>query len=176
MMRALLMKFPAPALAAVLLCGCSSSEEFNPDDFGGPIATIADSGIQTSRSEVDFFFVSQVGGKEVTTSIDRTAQNNAGMGFSVRPVFAEHRVPAEPVTVAIVGRTYYGAPVLSLANTVYEVKGKVKFTPLPNRVYRVAGALTPDYSAVWIEEEATGKPVTRKIEVHGSAALGLFSK
>ena len=169
-------KFLAPALAAVLLCGCSTGQEFNPDDFGGPIATIADSGVQKSRSEVDFFFVSQVGGKDVTTSIDRTAESNAGMGFSVRPVLAEHRVSAEPITLTIVGRTYYGAPVLSLANTVYEVKGKVKFTPLPNRVYQVAGTLTPDYSAVWIEEEASGRPVTRKIEIHGSAALGLFSK
>ncbi|MBP9915910.1 MAG: hypothetical protein KBF24_06860, partial [Thiobacillaceae bacterium] len=72
--------------------------------------------------------------------------------------------------------TEYAAPILTLTNTVYQVKGAVTFKPEDYRNYVVRGELGESYSAVWLEEELTGKTVGKKIEIHGSAKLGTFEK
>ena len=71
-----------------------------------------------------------------------------------------------PITVTIMGHSYHGAPILSMLNSEYEVSGTVNFTPALNRIYEVRGTLAADYSAVWIEEAATGRVMGKKIEIH----------
>ena len=166
-------RFLAPAAMALALCGCSllsgpRHQQQQQERYDGPTATINETGHQDSRTEVDFFVVKQVDGNDVGTSLDRTARAMAGMGMSIVPVYVEHVLPAgRPVTVAIMGRSYHAAPILSILNSEYEVSGTVTFTPALNRVYEVKGTLGEKYSAVWIEEAASGRVMGKKIELHG---------
>jgi hypothetical protein len=168
-------RYLAPAATAAMLSGCGTTPSM-PQDYDGPIATITDSAVRGSTDGLDFFFLQKINGNEIENSLADTAQANSGMGLSMRPVVIERRVPTEPATFTIVGRTHYAAPILELTNTVYEVSGNVKFAPLPNHVYMVQGSLRKNHSAVWIEDESTGEVMGRKIEKDGSAALGFFSK
>lgn len=169
------LKFSALALASLTLCACTSNPA--PEDFIGPLATVADTTDKGGTGGVDFFFVEKIDGRKVRTSLGATAQANEGMGFSMRPVVLDHAVPAEgAITVTITGRTHYGAPIQELTNTIYQISGDVTFTPARNRVYDVKGFLRQNHSAVWIEDNATGAVVGKKIEIKGSAALGFFSK
>ena len=168
-------KFLGFALAAFALSACMSSPA--PEDYDGPIATVADTTAKGGSGGVDFFFVEKIDGRKVRTSLAATAQANEGMGFSMRPVVLDHAVPAEgSITVTITGRTHYGAPIQEMTNTIYQVSGDVTFTPVRNRVYDVKGYLRESRSAVWIEDNVTGAVVGKKIEIKGSAALGFFGK
>lgn len=169
------LRIPALALAVLALCACTRNPA--PEDFIGPAATVADTTDKGGTGGVDFFFVEKIDGRQVPTSLAATARANEGMGFSMRPVVLDHAVPAEgAVTVTITGRNHYGAPILELTNTIYQVSGDVTFTPVRNRVYDVKGFLRENHSAVWIEDNVTGAVVGKKIEIKGSAALGFFSK
>ena len=169
------LKIPAMALALLALCACVGNPE--PEDDGGPIATVADTADKDSSGGVDFFFVEKVGGRKVSTSLAATARASEGMGFSMRPVLLDHAVPAgTPVTVTITGRTHYGAPIQEMTNTIYQVSGDVTFTPVATHVYDVKGYLREDRSAVWIVDNVTGDLVGKKVLLKGSAALGFFSK
>ncbi|HEX4861129.1 MAG TPA: hypothetical protein VFV07_07825 [Rhizomicrobium sp.] len=168
-------RIPILAFTLLALCACTSNPA--PEDYDGPIATVADTAAKESSGGVDFFFVEKIDGRKVRTSLAATAQANDGMGFSMRPVLLDHAAPAEAaVTVTITGRTHYAAPILEMTNTVYQVSGEVTFTPVRNRVYDVKGVLRENHSAVWIEDNVTGAVVGKKIEIKGSAALGFFSK
>jgi hypothetical protein len=167
----ILRKFLAPVAIAILLCGCSlmRGPRHEQQDYAGPLATITETGFQDSRTEVDFFVVKQVDGDDVGTSLDRTRRATEGMGLSVVPAYVEHAVPAgRTVTFTIMGRSFHAAPILSMLNSEYEVSGTVTFTPAVNRVYEVKGTLSKNYSAVWIEEAATGRIVGKKIEKRGN--------
>jgi hypothetical protein len=164
-------KLLALAAASLLLCGCSlmggGQRQARPS-YDGPLATLSETGFQDSRTEVDMFVAPQVDGYDVQTSMDRTRQYNAGMGMSIIPKYVEHAIPAgRPVTITIMGHSYHGAPILSILNSEYEVTGTVTFTPAVNRVYEVKGKLGDKYSAVWIEESATGRVMGQKIEKRG---------
>ena len=95
---------------------------------------------------------------------------------SFAPSVIERNVPARKATFTLVGRTEYAAPILALTNTVYQIAGKVTFGPETYRSYIVRGELGKNYSAVWLEDEVTGKAVGEKIEVNGPSKLGTFEK
>jgi hypothetical protein len=169
------LRVPALALAALALCACAGNPA--PEDYDGPIATVADTADKDSSGGVDFFFVEKVGGRQVPSSLAATARASEGMGFAMRPVLLDHTVPAgTPVTVTVTGRTHYGAPIQEMTNTIYQVSGDVTFTPIANHVYDVKGYLREDRSAVWIVDNVTGDVVGKKVLLKGSAALGFFSK
>lgn len=98
--------------------------------------------------------------------------------MSMSPVLIQRAVPAaKPTSLLLVARTEYAAPILTLTNAVYQVKGKIDFTPEPNKRYIVRGELGESHSSVWLEEEDSKQLVGKKIEVEGSAAkLGFFEK
>ena len=165
----------AIVLAAIaLLAACTTNPI--PEGYTGPRARIADSMTGRSVHSVDFFYLSAIDGRSVDNNLSATQTANYGRGFQMTPSAYGRDVPARPSTYTIVGRTHYAAPILELLNRVYEVSGDVNFTPVPDRSYVVKGVLGDDYSAVWIEEVRTGQLVTKKIEVKGSAALGILAK
>lgn len=92
------------------------------------------------------------------------------------PEIIERRIAISPTVLTIVGRTEYAAPILAFTNDVYEVKGDISFTPEENKTYSVYGELGENYSAVWLEDESNHTVVGNKIEIHGSAKLGIFQK
>ncbi len=157
-----------------LLAACTANPV--PEGYSGPTARIADSWTPRGAESADFFYLAAIDGRRIESDLSVTAAANYGQGFSLTPVDYGRNVPARPAAFAVVGRTHYAAPILELLNRVYEVKGEVRFTPAPGRSYVVKGVLGDDYSAVWIEDEATGAPVAPKIEIKGNAALGILEK
>ena len=162
--------------AITLLSGCASFAPPVPEGYSGPVAIIKDSVKPASQSKADFFYISELDGRRIEDSRIRTLTVNRGRGFNMVPEVIERNVPAQKATFTLVGRTEYAAPILALTNTVYQVTGKVTFAPETYRHYVVRGELGENYSAVWIEEEGTGKTVGEKIELHGPSKLGTFEK
>lgn len=97
-----------------------------------------------------------------------------GRGASMMSVVMDRQVPARPLKLIVAARTEYGAPILALTGTVYQVKGVVEFTPEANKTYTARGELGED-SSVWIEEDESKSIVGAKVEKHG-AKLGVFEK
>lgn len=169
-------KFVAATFLMASLGGCATLAPSVPEGYTGPVAVIKDSVKPLSQSKADFFYISEINDQRVEDSRARTLRINQGRGFSMSPSVIERNVPAQKATFTIVGRTEYAAPILALTNTVYQVTGKVTFSPETYRHYVVRGELGQNYSAVWLEDEATGKLIGEKIEVKGSAKLGTFEK
>lgn len=59
---------------------------------------------------------------------------------------------------------------------MYQVKGDVQFTPEADKTYVVKGELGESYSAVWLEEFGAGAIAGTKVEIRGSAKLGILEK
>jgi hypothetical protein len=151
--------------SALSLAACTSNPI--PEGYTGPLAYVTDSVSPRSGTSADFFFLSKIDGRTISDSTAATRAANYGRGFSLSPTTIGRNLPAAPATFTLVGRTEYGAPILALLNPSREVGGDIKFTPLPDRSYRVRGILGEGYSAVWIEDYQTGAIVSDKIE-HGT--------
>ncbi|MDD5365244.1 MAG: hypothetical protein PHR30_07885, partial [Gallionellaceae bacterium] len=65
---------------------------------------------------------------------------------------------------------------VSLTNAIYQVTGDVSFTPDADKTYYVKGELGDNYSAVWLEDSDTHVVIDKKIELNGSAKLGIMDK
>lgn len=161
---------------SVALSGCATFSPSVPEGYKGPVAIIKDSVKPHSEKKADFFYVSEIDGKRIEDSRIKTLNVNRGRGFNMTPSVIERNVPAQQATFTLVGRTEYAAPILALTNTVYQVTGKVTFSPETYRSYVVRGELAENYSAVWLEDEVTGKAIGQKIEVNGPSKLGTFEK
>ena len=171
-------KILSALLITVFISGCAAGPEPSavPVNYKGPLSSIKDSFKQYDATKADFFYLSQVDKKDIPNSRFKTLENNRGQGMQMKAAPVVRNVPSKTATFHIVGRTEYAAPILALANPVYQVQGDISFRPKPNVQYVVAGSLSPTYSAVWIEEAATKKLIGNKIVINGSAALGFFQK
>jgi hypothetical protein len=159
------------------MSGCTTYAPSIPANYAGPTAYLDDSTVVHSGSKADFFVVEQVDGANVDNALIRTLRGDQGRGMSMTPRFASRQLIAErPLKVLVKARTHYAAPILALTGTVFQVKGTVEFTPKANAQYVVKGELGETYSAVWIEDVATNTTVGQKVEVKGSAKLGLLEK
>ena len=159
-----------------MLSGCATTSSPLPEGYKGPTATIKDTVISLSPQKANFFYVSHVNGKRIDDSLIKTRQINYGRGMQMTPETIERQVAIGPTVVTIVGRTEYAAPILALTNDVYEVKGDISFTPEENKTYSIYGELGENYSVVWLEDESNHKVIVDKIEIRGSAKLGIFQK
>jgi hypothetical protein len=160
--------------AAFALAGCTTNPI--PQGYTGPLATIDDSAVTRSSTSADLFYVSDVDGRPIEDSRAATNRANSGRGFSLTAVPVSRQIPARPSRLTIMGETHYGAPIQAFLNPIYRVSGDVDFTPVPDRRYVVRGVLGPDYSGVWLEDADSHEVIGRKIEVHGSAAVGILEK
>lgn len=160
-----------------LLSGCASFNQADPVGYTGPTADVEDSFRTVSNSEVEFFYVDKLNGKSIRNARSASLSANAGRGMSMTPLSVGRTVPAStPISLLIVARTEYAAPILALTNAVYQVKGTIDFTPEPNKHYVVKGALGAQSSSVWLEDAQTPQIVGKKILIEGSAKLGFFEK
>jgi hypothetical protein len=78
-------------------------------------------------------------------------------------VTTRREVPAGKVKLYLQGVTHVAAPILALGGGMYGVEGSVEVTLLEDEYYSVAGTLSKEYSAVWLEDSA-GNVVSQKIE------------
>ncbi len=132
-----------------------------------PVASISDGYKQHNIEKTDFFYVDSINLKPTDNSRTRSLKENIGRGLSMRPYAVTRNVPAGKTTLTLVARTTYAAPILTLTNRVYEVKGTLSVDLDPYRSYIVKGELSDDYSAVWLEDKELKTIVGRKIEVNG---------
>lgn len=163
--------------AATLLAGCVTARATGvPADYSGPVAMLQDSAIAVSDSEADLFYATHVDGQAVQNSREATRARNYGRGpLYLHSALLSRPIPARETTVRIAGRTEHAAPILALTMAEYALSGDVHFTPEPDKTYIVRGRFRPQYSVVWIEDADT-KTVVGKVEVNGSAKLGIFEK
>lgn len=161
---------------AATLTACATRTPLLPDNYAGPTAVLKDSADMLSMSKADMYYAANINAVDVDNVRFATRRASEGRGALMLLQKVERRIPATPVKVEIVARTAYAMPIMAMTGTVYQVKGKVEFTPERDKSYVVRGKLGPSYCAVWIEEEAGGTMVGEKIEVNGSAELGFLDK
>jgi hypothetical protein len=144
--------------------------------YTGPTATLKDSSLVSPGEACgDFFFLNEYAGKSADNALQASARANYGSGPVIRVANEFSRpVPARTSTFFIVGRTHCGAPIMEMMRTVYLVGGNVEFTPQADGVYVIKGELSPDHSAVWIEDEKTHAQVGNKLLINGQAKAGFF--
>lgn len=167
-MRRLAFSLTALALLTVL-SACTHNPI--PDGYTGPRAVIRDTAASTGPTSGDIFSVTQVDGKIIMDSFNATRQANQGRGFYMEPIAVRREVPADqPITLTLVGRRAYGAPIMEMMRKGYEVTGELQFTPANNGLYLVKGVVGEGYSAVWLEDDRTGTVVGQKYEIGNPAA------
>jgi len=163
-------------MAALGLLGACTASSL-PSGYSGPLAHVSDAVTPRNDMSADYFYVARVDGYPIEQSLSATEGSNRSAGIDRKPVVIGRDVPAaKPVTFTIVAVTHYKAVLLAFDNPAYELSGDVSFMPAPNHAYVVAGVLGETYSAVWIEDVATGEVAGQKIEVRGAAPLGLLEK
>jgi hypothetical protein len=160
---------------AGLLGACTAASL--PSGYSGPLAHVTDSVTPRTEKGADYFYVARIDGYPIEESLSVTEGSNRAAGAGEKPVIVGRDVPAAaPSTFTIVATTHYSAALLAFKNPAYELSGDVRFTPLANHTYVVAGVLGETYSAVWIEDSQTGEVAGQKIEVKGAAPLSLLGK
>jgi hypothetical protein len=129
-----------------------------------------------SSKRFEFFYVEQVDGNDVSNIRTASLAASRGHGANMKLVRIERPVPIKPMTLNIVARTDYAAPIDVLVHDIYQVKGTLQFTPDPGKTYVVRGQLGETDAAVWLGDEATHEVVGEKIKSNGPAKLGAFEK
>ena len=165
------------AFGVLAVAGCSSYSPPVPEGYTGPTADLNDTYKVHSDSKVDFYFAEEINGAKVDNAFASTRRINRGNGLKMMPMSWYRPLVAEkPIKVKVKARTHHAAPILALARTVYEVTGVIEFVPNASAKYIVKGELDEQYSAVWVEDAKSGQVMGQKIEVKGSAKLGILQK
>lgn len=161
-----MMKKVLLACSVLVLASCATYKPI-PDNYKGPIATVADSGEPESASKGRVFALTKIDGNPVMDSFEATRQRSYGRGALVTLEITERQMPARPMQVTLRGAHVTGAPIHELASramgTFFEVEGVVEFKPEADKRYKVVGKLSKDLSEVWIADESTNQPVTAKV-------------
>jgi len=156
--------FPATLMIHVSLAGCATNYEPAPPEFTGPSATIRDSGISEGLSKAQMFAVMEIDGESTMNAFRASAGASFGMGAALQTIYPERKVKLVPMKIKLRGShaTAAGFHALfsQMAGTFQSVEGVVDFEPKADVIYIVNGKLTPEKSSVWIEDGATGEPVT----------------
>lgn len=149
-----------------LLSACASFKPALPE-YDGPTATIQDRGFAEDGTKAQLFAVVEIDGKQIMNAFWASAKASDGYGHRLITMYPIRKVKVVPMKLTLKGSHITGMPLHALASqlagTFFSVEGQVDFTPEPDGRYSVRGELTKTKSSIWIEDEATGKPVTRVI-------------
>lgn len=151
-------------LLAILLSGCATIHNPYPKDYAGPSAIIESSDNRIDQSTVELFYLEKINNKLIANTMGASRRATQGQGFSFTTKLIETAIPILNQTFTIVGVTAHAAPIQTLFSDSYLVRGEITFIPEPDTRYLVKGTLSESYSAVWIENKATGEIITKKIE------------
>jgi hypothetical protein len=157
------MKKLAVTILATALTGCATYNPVAPD-YKGPTAVIRDTGFNEDSTKAQIFAVTAVDGNRIGNAFAGTAMASQGHGALITAVYPERKVPVQQMKLTLRGSHATGAPIQALASqmagTFFSVEDTVDFLPEADHVYLVKGDLKKEKSSVWIEDAATGKPVT----------------
>ncbi|MEO6277639.1 hypothetical protein [Roseateles sp.] len=168
------MKRFTPFAAMALLAGCTSFKSFTafepatPADYTGPTANVADQVMVISAQRLHVFEITQVDGRRLASSSMASKRAGEGSGMTLTPVALTNELPLRPAQVKLQATTQYASPMLAMANTSCRTVGEVSFTPTEGKRYIVTGQIAAKACEVWIEDAATGQPVTEKISGPGT--------
>lgn len=161
-----ILKLAGCLLVALALHGCATYKPV-PEGYTGPVATVADSGIPGDGSKSQIFGLVEVDGKAIDTSFSASGPERSLWRSTLATRFISRSVPATPMKVKLVGSHITLAPIQAIASqmagTFFSVSGTVDFRPVPGGNYIVKGELKKGASSIWIEDRATGLPVTERI-------------
>ncbi len=156
----------AALAAAALLAGCATYQPV-PEGYAGPVAIVSDSSQSESNSKAQLFAMTEIDGNRIMNGFWASANASQGRGFALTVVNTERSVPAKAARVTLRGSHTTAAPIQAMASqvagTFFSVEGVVNFEPRPDGKYVVKGELKKGASSVWIEDAATGQPVTEKV-------------
>ena len=157
-MRLAVLTIPTLILA---LAGCQAT----PDLETLPHATLAGTHVDVDGDRVDTFRALAIDGHNVLPLTDQPVKL---IGHDTRD-----SLPAgQAVHVEIEGYAAYYSTLHRMAWDPMRAKGVVEFVPAAGATYSLHGAITPEMSSVWIEDDATHEAVGRRISAPGRAASG----
>lgn len=162
----MLLKSFIPALVLAVLTGCASYKPV-PDGYTGQVATVGDSGFAEDFSKAQLFVLAEIDGNRIDDSMTETRLASQGQGARLTMGVLSRQIPARPMKVRLIASHTTAAPIMAIASqmagTFYSVDGVVDFSPKPDGKYVVKGDLKKEGSSVWIEDAASGQPVTGKV-------------
>ena len=162
------------AALVFLLAGCTSIKSFSafeaatPPDYTGPTANVADQVVTAGSQRLHVFEITQVDGRRLSSSSMATTRAGQGSGMTLAPVALTNELPVRLTQVRVQAATQYASPMLAMANSTCRTVGEVSFTPEEGKRYIVNGRIAANVCEVWIEDLATGQPVTDKITGPGT--------
>jgi hypothetical protein len=112
-----------------------------------------------------FFVLKRVNGEDLRTGIDASLAASRGLGRSMRVVLPEHSVKAGKSTLRLLASVVHAVPIESMfaRSSGFVAEGEIEVDLKAGVRYRVTGALDDFKREVWLEEEATGWMVGKKI-------------
>jgi hypothetical protein len=147
----------------ILTAGCATYEPA-PKDYSGPTATLRDTGVSEDGGKARIFAAVEIDDNRIMNAFWASANASQGRGNNLTTTYPERRVRAAPMKVKLRCSHATGAPIAAIASqvagTFFSVDGTVEFTPESGGNYIVKGSLTKERSTCWIEDAASGKPVT----------------
>ena len=168
------MKTPTLLLSALALSACGAittngSYEPVPAGYAGPVATLADSGVEESPTTAQIFAVVAVDGQAVSNSFFTTAEAKGKPGYDFSRSLVQRRVPVRAMKLMLKASHNVTDAKQAMMNLVKGrpstlVEGEVDFTPRANGRYVVRGELLQSGSTVWVEDATTRQPVTAKVK------------
>ena len=149
-----------PLLLATL-AGCQAFAPA-PDPATLPHATIVGTHVDADQ-RVDTFRVLKVDGHVVLPYSDEPAKL---IGHDASDLVVAGRT----VRVEVEGFGFYGNTMRRMFWDPMRAQGVVEFVPVAGATYSLHGAIAPELSSVWIENDATHEVVGQKISVPGRGA------
>jgi hypothetical protein len=151
----------------LLLAGCAGLAPAVPEDYRGPVASLADTGFAESGGKGAFFVALTVDDRAIENSLFATRRASYGQGFRLTSRYVMRDVPARPSKIRLTGTHQTAAPIheiaARMAGTFFSVEGVVAFDPEIGKDYIVTGELSKEQACVWIADNASKKPVIEKV-------------
>ncbi|WP_444918705.1 hypothetical protein [Microbulbifer sp. JMSA003] len=141
-----------------MLIGCTNYQPIFPEGYAGDRSTISDTFIQVGSGEAQFFYVESVNRIPVENALDITSQTSFNKGRVIYPSGYIREVPSQPLTINVIGKNVYSAPILGLmdSNNLYTIQADLEINPKKNHDYLIKGILENNYRAIWIEDNTGG--------------------
>jgi hypothetical protein len=114
-----------------------------------------------------FFYVSEVNGKPIHTSLDEASKVGRGKGFSISPQTIIREVPSGKTILKLEGRHAYGAPIqeIVMSPSMRSVVRVIEVDLAPDVIYQVHGLLAEGKDDVWLDTFDSGERVGTVISV-----------
>jgi hypothetical protein len=157
------MRLVAPTISTLVLAlaGCQAT----PDLATLPHATLVGTHIDVDGDRVDTFRAIAINGHDVLPITDQPVK-------LIGHDYTNLLQPGQAVHVEIEGYAAFYGTLHRMAWDSMRAHGTVEFTPVAGATYSLHGAIAPEVSSVWIEDDATHQPVGTRISTPGRAAPG----